>query len=331
MLVAAAILCLLSPGQKVDKPSLELYQRFWVIRKGDVVERLPLSRPEDEPKLSVLYRKSDDYVCWDERGLTVRSGKKSYSTRLPEIAVSLKAQPRDQIKETLELIKQGKRKKTADALAGSLRMGNMVYAVVRWNDSTDKPWLEALVSVDFTEKKPKPKFLGRFSGLSLADKPIDDRLFVLQDKLAMVTQDDRAWGIATYDPKEAKFDFLTLGDQLVEYQRQQAGKALFIEKSSYGTNIAGRVDLADGRRKTLAESHGRMKLVDEQDPPLLIVVGPHGHVVRNLTTGSEMPITNGTVIRRGKSGVVMWSPATTPKAASLLDPKKWSLQAVWAP
>lgn len=296
------------------------------MRQGDFVERLPLSAAPKPAPLSLLYRRGKTFVVWDERGLTIRVGKTVRSTRLPEIAVSPRVFPREEIRANLALMEKGERKKDANALSGAKRIGNDVYLLVRWEDTKAKPWLEALVRVDLTDKNPKPHLLGRFDGLAVTERPIDDKLFLLGDNLAAITQRRDAWGLATFRPKDKSFDFLSIGNRLTQYVPQSETKALFLETTTYDTTLAGRVDLSTGARTTLAEDRGVARLIDAEDPPIATFGGP---VARNLVTGAETPLPASAGLRRGKKGIIVWSPLKDPKRATLYDPTDWTVLATW--
>src|SRR4051812_48053687 len=123
----ALLLCLVVSQTAVDKPTLYFYQDSLIIRRGNDKEAVPLQLAKKPAPLSVLYRRNKTFAVWDERGLTVRIGKKVRSTHLPDIAVSPRVFPRDEILKTIDLIHRGKRKKGANALSGSRRIGNTAY------------------------------------------------------------------------------------------------------------------------------------------------------------------------------------------------------------
>ncbi|RYG49178.1 hypothetical protein EON79_02200 [bacterium] len=284
------------------------------------MRRLSLAPAEPEPKMSVAYRRDARYAVWDERGLTIRDGKKIRSTFLDEIAVSPKAQTREQILDTVALVKKGARTKRAAALSGSRRIGNAAFFVPRWVDSKGQTWLETLVRVDLDKPNPKPQLLLAYKGRSTATRPLDDRLLLFKGKLAMVTSSVGKWGLTTYDPGTSKDEFQELGADL----RQYLPGGLFVEKTNYGTFVAGRVDLESGKRSILAESRDELRLLDETSPLMAIETSSTGITVRNLDSGALANVPLGSQVGRLGNMVAIWSPKTKPTRAAVYNPERWT-------
>ena len=171
----ALLLPLAPPIQAVDAPTLEYYQDHFVVRRGVEAWRVPAHPPATRPVLAVAFRRNQNYAVWDERGLTIRRGEQVRHTFLPDVPTSPRLFEREEILNTVELIRAGKRKRDADSLSGAMRIGNDAFFLVRWEED-GKPWTEALVSVDLSASSLQPKVLGRFEGVSVAYRPIDDRL-----------------------------------------------------------------------------------------------------------------------------------------------------------
>jgi hypothetical protein len=331
MTFAAVIVCLLSQAEKVDKPTVELYQGSFVVRKGNDEERLPITVVPKAAPVSVMFRKDQTYAVWDDRGLTIRVGSQVRSTKMPELAVTPKLFLREEILRNLKRFESGERKKEASALSGSRRIGNEVYFLLRWEDRSMKPWLEALVSVDLAAKNPKPKLLGQYEGFTISKKKIDDQLFVQSDKLSAILQRGESWGLGIYDVKDAAFDFTTLGDRLRQFLPLQWPNARFVEDTAYGTTVAGQTNLVDAERKNLAEGRGPIRFLDTEDPPIVSLTSVDGLALRNLSTGAELKLPPEYGARRSKFGILVWSPAKEPKSATLYDPEAWKTTATWAP
>jgi hypothetical protein len=329
MRVAAVLVCLSFLAPQVDKVTLQYYQDSIVLRQGDAKEVVPLELPKEKPPLSVLYRRNKSYAVWDDRGLSVRYGKRIVSSHLPEVATSPRIFARDEIVKTIALIRQGKRKKNANGLSGSRRIGNTAYFLVRWDDSDRKPWLEVLMSVDLTDPKAKPKLVAKLPGRSLATRPIDSQLVVIEGRLTAVAQKGDAWGMASFDPTLKLFVFNRLGEKLKSYTPINARLGAFVEGTDYGALVAGRVDLVTRTRKTLAESKGSVKFLDGLDPLLVVVTRGETVTVINTVTAAEVRLPASSALRRTSRGVAVWSPYKAPKHAWLYDPARWDLRAEW--
>jgi hypothetical protein len=274
-----------------------------------------------------MFRRNDTYVVWDERGLTVRDGPWSFNTRLEGLPVSPKLQSREQIQETVALNKRGIRNLQARAISGMRRLGTKAYVLVRWDDRDRKPWMEALVSVDLTAPKPKPKLEGQFAGLSIAREPIDDRLMLEDDQLVVPVNTDEGWGLGMFDPERQAFEFSLLGDTLVSYSPRKEG-ALFVEQTAYGAAMAG--TLVNGGKGILFQTRGAMRFLDDQKPELMIATTATGRLLYWSDTGTEMKIGPQDEIRRAGKYILTWSPPANPTRASLYDPARWELVATWA-
>ena len=267
----------------------------------------------------IAFRRDQRWAVWDDRGLTVRDGKNAVTTKLNEIAVSPRAFSRDEIIKTLELFKTNKRKKDSDSLSGSLRIGTKCYFLPRWTDIDGKTWLEALVEVDLGQPNPRPKFLGRFKGFTSALKPIDERLFLVKDRLSVVSSDTGTWGLGSFIDGNGAFEFSPLGTNLVSYFRG----GYFLESTSYNTYIVGQIDLGTGLRKNLFET--RSKLVDLKDGSSVAVVRQKGStVIKNLKTGGQITTEGNAFVAPIDKYVLVWSKDQR-MSAYLYEPVRWTV------
>lgn len=315
--------------QTTEKPTLQYYQQTFVIRCKTQVTRIPLLDPKPKMPLFVAFRRNDNYAVWDDRGLSARHKNRVIHSKLADIATSPKQQSHDDLVDSIAKIKSGERSKDASGISGAMRVGSEAYFLVRWDDKSGKPWLEALVSVDLGAKKPIPKWVGKFHGLSSGSRPIDDKLQVVGGKLAIVSHNADEWGLSTYDPAAKQFEFHPTGAKLEKYEPLNSIQGLFIETSSYGTTIAGRVDLVSGTRKILYEGREQVRYVDLKDP--LIVLGTAGKKTKlvNCETGATRVLPYLLDAKRAGNDILLWTPANTPTAAWLLSPKDWEADARW--
>jgi hypothetical protein len=330
MIGAYLLLCLPLYQEPVDKPTIRYFQETFVVRVGDRRAEVPLQLPKEKPVLSVSFRKNKNYAVWDDRGLTIRIGKIAKSTRLDAISTSPKAFEHEELLQNVELIKKKERSAGATALSGARRVGNLVFFIARWEDKKGKPWLEALVSLDLTEDSYHPKFLARLPGLTLAEKPIDDRLFILNERMSAVVRKGEQWGLATFEPEAAAFEFKEAGHRLETYQPLSSRFGAFVEKTEYGARIGGRIDLQTFGRKNLVEAKGAVRFTDKGDP--LIALISKGDEVRllNTETGAELDLLTSVSMRRTPLGLVVWSPYKDPRRAWLYSLDRWTPLAEWA-
>ncbi len=308
--------------------ALSYLDENFIVRSAAGSEAVPLKLAKPSPRWFTSFRRNDRYAVWDERGLSVRSGQWLHSTRLSEAAVSRKIFDRDEILETVALVKAGKRSREASSLSGAVRIGREVFMLVRWDDADKQPWLEALFRIDLEAAKPKPLLVGRFAGLSKAEGNLDDQMFIRDGKLAIVAAQKAVWGLATYEAK-AGFEFRPMGDVLLEYSRTSPRLGMFTEKTGYGTTVIGRVDWTTGVRRNVAESRGRLRFVDEGEPAVVVESYLNRTRLINIETGAFRWLPASVALRRGKSGLVVWTPFDKPQRAWLYNPERWDQMAYW--
>ncbi len=329
MLTAYLFLCLPVYQEPVDKPSLRYFQENFIVRVGERRADVPLQLPKEKPTLSVSFRKNKNYAVWDDRGLTIRRGKIAKSTRLEDIATSPKVFDREELLSNLEKFKSKERIKSASALSGAKRVGNSVFFLVRWDGKDGKSWLEVLMSVDLTENGYHPKYHARLPGLTLAEKPIDDRMFVMGERLSAVVQKGDQWGLASFEPDSSTFEFKEIGRKLDSYQPLSNRMGAFVERTDYGSRIGGKVDLQLLTRKNLVEAKSGLKFADKVEPLIAILSKNSDFRLINTDTGAELDLLSSVSMRRTPLGLVVWSPLKSPKRAWLYSPERWEVLAEW--
>jgi hypothetical protein len=313
-----ALLTALACAQTVDAPTLEYTKDTFVVRSGRETWRVSPTESGPPPAKDVTFRRNQSFAVWDERGLTIRHGDRSETTQLPAVPTSPRLFPREEIKRTIELLESGERKREASALSGAVRIGPNVYFLIRWEDAQGKPWTEVLVQVDLDRKTLRPEVLGRFSGLSVAFRPVDDRLFYQGDQPAVVTREGNRWGISTFNPVSKELEFRMLGGTLLSFYAINRNEAFFVERTAYGTTIAGRVDLLTGLRRDVYEGRAAARFADTSTPGLLSTSLGDEAWLRSAESGWEVPIAKGAGIRRVGPYALIYRPYSRPTKAQLV-------------
>jgi hypothetical protein len=270
-------LALLLAAQTLEGREITLAYRqgVFLVGQGTAVEAVPVRAPEPPKPTHVMFRRGTSYAVWDKRGLTLRTGKRTRTTRMPEVAVSPRSLRVPRYSRPSNSVKAGTRTKNASTLSGARRIGSVVYFLLRWTDkSSGAPWLEALLHVDLSQKNPKPSLMGRFEGLSTATLPVDDQLFVLKGQLAAVTRRDATWGLSTFDAERRAFEWQPYGARLAGFLPVGARGGLFVERTDWGTTAGGRVDFAGKVRRDLFEGRGPLRFLDTITPPLALMGTP---------------------------------------------------------
>ncbi|HVL37912.1 MAG TPA: hypothetical protein VM328_00850 [Fimbriimonadaceae bacterium] len=321
MTITALAMAALLSGQAPTKPTISYQNSAFVLTSATAKVTVPI-RPEPvKAPPNVMFRRDQAFAVWDAaRGITVRVGSYVYSTKLAEVAVTRKLFSPLQIRETSRLVVEGKRTREATALSGARRLGKDVYFLVRWDDSPqNRPWLEALMKVDLSEPRPKPQLLGRFDGLSMATRSLDDRLLVIGDTLGIVTRLGDSWGVARFEPASGTFTSQAIGQRLLSYASLTPRVIMFVEQTPHKTTLLGRADLGSGARRELYESRGSISILDKSSPVVALIKHEGRLTMHNVETGAQSQGLAGGDVRRTPLGLLHWAPADQPKTAMLLD------------
>lgn len=272
------------------------------------------------------------WAVWDERGLTSRDGEWTHSTRLEEVAVTPKLFSKSEIEANVAAFAKGERKRGATRLTGYALIGTIVYAEGQWVDQSGAVWLEALVKVDLNQERPKASLVGRLPGRTFdAPEPIAS----VQGRLGVVKVVEGAWGIALWSPTESpdeagvESEFRPLGRGLTHFAWGAPGRTLvFVEKTAYGTYLAGRADVTTFFRRNLTESRSVTSVISGE-PAVVRLERERGFVLRSLETGAEMAVAADAGLRSTPHGVLVWTPSTTPEQAALYEVARWRGLASW--
>lgn len=316
-------------GNKVDAPSLKYYHGSFVVTSGTKTTTVPIEQKTVSERNLFQFRRDNHYVVWDERGLTIRHGEKARTSQLEELATSPRLFAKEEIKQTISEVEAGRRAKEAAAMSGAVRIGKDAYLLVRWEDMEHVTWAEALIRVPLEGEKLRPEIVGRFDGLSTAYKLVDDRLFIQGSKLAIVARQGKSWGLATYDPASSKFDFHLMGADLLTYLPTGSTTGFFVERTTYGTIVAAKADLALTDRRPYFEGHGNTRFLDAETPPFILSNSGEATRLHNGITGAQVTIRAGSGIGRAGRYMVVWYPATAPTSATLYLTRTWQIMDTW--
>ncbi len=319
----AGLLCWSSSAVAQTPPSLRYTGGTFIIRDGGKTLRVPAISGKTQPS-RIEYRKDENFAVWDSRGLTIRKGSRTRTTRLPDISLTPKLFSRDDIIANRELISQGTRSKNADAISGSKRIVDKVYFLARWDDKYGVPWLEALVQVDLANDDMQAKLLGKFEGLSTSNHKVDDLLFSDPGYLRVVeSKVDKTWGIASYDLPANKFTFKDCGQNLVFTWRLGPQLALIENRTTYDSKILARLDVDNGASRPLREFVGNASLISSEAPVILKLETANADWVQNLDTSAELQVAQPEALAQAGSMVIVW-PSDNPGKAVLYDPSRWT-------
>jgi len=266
---------------------------------------------------------------FDENGLGIRQGKYRSYTRLNAIATTPKLFSQDQIDEINREVADEKRSLDVAALSGFEVMNDRLYVLLRWETSEKVPWLEAIVQFDLNAKTPQAQLVGRFEGLTTAKGRVDDRLGQYRGSLVAMTQIPEGLGVATYDLAQSKPAYSLVAPRVLD--------AKVIDNSTYAFTVTrtrqasfqiGLIDITRSTYRRAFEFRG--SIVGVERPTLLRISRNGNHSVVNLESGAEMPVPKTAAIRGTAQGVLLWTPAESPKNAQLYSLSSFSLLSGWA-
>lgn len=272
------------------------------------------------------------HVYFDGNKLTVRKGKYTRSTQFPDIPTSPRLFSKEQIQETVQTIQSGAMSRAAAAITGYELLGNSLVLMLRWN-AQGKPAFEALVSFDLSAAQPWFKVLYKMPGISTAPTgtKVADELFVEGGRLGSIGRQGERWGLSTWDLQEQFIRFFPMGTGLARYSipDKDIKRVLFVERTEYGTWLAGSVEMTSLDRTDIAESRDKVSFVSAE-PAILRIDSTQSCRIRYADTGLEQQFAPWTAARFTKAGLLTWKPAATPTSATLYARDTWKPVAEWA-
>jgi len=196
------------------------------------------------------------------------------------------------------------------------------FFLARWRDKSGDAWLEALAEVDLSKKHPEPVVVERIEGYSFAEGSVDDRLLLVQGRLAVVARSEKTWGLALFNPSTRASAYLPLGEKLYGYKQLEPATIVYAETTESGAKRVGLADLATQKRKDLVESRDFESVLPGRP---LVALMAHGkkRSLRTLGSGAEMPLLPTSGCWRSKYGVIVGNA----REAFLYDPADWKLLA----
>lgn len=284
----------------------------------------PAPFPSDNVTLSYSGRQ----ITFDSKGLGIRQGNAYGYSKLPSLAMTTKLFGNKEIAETKAKISSGERQAGFSALSGFEYVGTTLYLLLRWEEKSGQPWLEALVGLDMSQKQLQPKLIGRFDGVSFAKGIVDDRLESWNGGLAAFTVNGEEWGLATMTPENGAKNFVSYGAKAAAARLIPGGlKAIGMTPTNYGTTLVTLVDLATQRARLASEVRGQIRGLVE--PNILHWREGSQNVFTNLETGAELRPTWDSVPVTTSLGLLVYSPSLNPERAALYDPVSFRQTASW--
>lgn len=309
--------------------SLDFAEGQFLVRQGEQVTKIPINRRPPQKDSLFMLKTRGNYIVWDKRGLVIRTKSGVKVTHFEAIARSPKVLSNEQLKANARQYAAKTLSDRATGLSGSEFVGETLYLVPRWEDKSGKPWLEALVAIDLNSKSLTPQLVGKIPGLSLASGLVSDELHRINGRLLLVAKTGATWGLSSWSLAGQFPQYVELGSNLLRYSTRPEDDTLaFVERASYGPEVAGMVTLSNFQRQDLVESSGDLRFVSLQDA--ICKIEDEGTTyLRNGFTGREISFRVPTAFQSTDYGILAWSPPGNPERASLLRNQDFGFLAAW--
>ncbi len=320
--MVSALLLLTAFGQATT-PKLTFQGGAFVVNGASGPEKVLLStaRPatgldRSRGRLTLTLEKKT--VTFDARGLTFAVKGTNYTNRLQAVPVSGKIATKESNEALIRAVKDGSRKLEVSALSGWAVQGKELFLLVRWDDKSGKPWLEALVKVDMGSPRPKPDLVGKFDGLSYARGVVDDVLRIKDGTLWFLAGKEDSFGVASMKTDGSDAVHKRMGDPVAKAELLPGDSTAWtLTPSAYGTSILGFATLDKNEYHLVAEVRGQMRSIV---PPCLAEYrSANGEEVVSLRTGALTSMDANAEWRATSSGLLCWWPAKAPTKAVLYD------------
>jgi len=251
-------------------------------------------------------------------GLTIVSGSRKLTTRVPDFLTSPKAFTRDEIRVNANAIARGTLRRDVASLSGFEVVGDSVFLLMQWRAAADRPFAEGLFQLDGMAERPKPALLTRVPALAVPS-PGGDAVRRFADQLVWLTQTERSWGTARWrlDERAVGYDERGAAAFQVEWVGVEP-RIRFVETTAYGTYLAGEFDDVAGRRN-LTEGRRAARWVSN-DPGVVWRSGADGGSLWFKNSGLVLSLPKAAGLGPSPQGLVVGWPAEKPTAGWLLWP-----------
>jgi hypothetical protein len=311
------------------QPQITFSGGEFTIKDGAETFTVPLSAAQPPPKLSgdrLNIRIGDTLITFDQRGLGIQYRAKGGFTHLPYIATSPNLFDTDEINRIKGLIALNVRFANVSALSGFELVGERLHLLMRWEEKSGAPWLEALVDVDTSGDTPKVNVLARFDGFSFATNKAADELYSRGTQLIVPIKSTRGVGLGIYDTGDKSSRSLDLGP-LVDACTPLGNRFYTVSQTTHGMTAIGLLDPKAERWRPLYETRG--KVVPTSLTGALRIREQSTDLLYAATSGARLDIGTDSAVAQTPYGVLVWSPADKPTQAELREADTWLVLAEW--
>ncbi len=298
-------------------PVIALNGGFFVITEGTVVTKVNTKQWAKPRETAFALKDRKSTLSWDAKGLTVKTGTQVRTTKFADLPTLAKFFTPDEIQSYRSQLASKEVKADAVALSGWERVGEILYLVPRWETKAKKTWLEMIVRVDLNKPSPWIEPMAVVDGFSTAKLAVEDHLIRTPGGVGMVAERDGEWGFSFWGMKDPATTFRAIGQFPRLFDVNADGTVLrFIEKTSYGTQLAGMAKLPTGERSDLAENRDPMHFPGDT-AEIVQISSPKSVTLRNTESGLELKLPASVGVRNVPPGVLVWVPRENPTQAVL--------------
>ncbi len=324
-----AVLTSLGQAQQEPAPKLTLQNQQWVAEFGKKKFYAPIVSRQTKPTqpMTANYRKDDNYVVWDSRGLNLRRGSKLVSTRLESLATDGRWFDRMQIAKNQLLLEYGGYDPSKTELMAHRRFSNRVFLLIRWRTPQGSTWFDGLLRIDLTSKNLSPEPIARFSNIVLPRN--SNSLPIIGHSIIVTDTSKDEWSVAQIQLSDGKVKRKSIGSNLEDLLLGEGGNACFIEETKDGAHLIGWVDLNTLTKSSIYETNGEIRSLDTQAPWVGVLRDDSGMFALSLETGAKLKIGLDKKLARLGQHVVVWSGGRKPTIAELYESTRWRKVAEW--
>lgn len=308
----AAVLVL---GQ-TEAPTLAFRDGAFQVTDAQGSQTVGLKAPLPQKLTTFRYAVKDVEITWKDKKLVYKKGAKATAARLADVLTSPKYFEKDEILQTQFLIQTGKRFASPDGLSGVERIGQVLYFVTHWVQQEQGVWLHALIKIDLAARAPAFQVVGVSTAGPYQVQQVDN-LFTTAGGMTLAAQATDHWATITWDLKSGESSQATGGRGQASLFPLEGQRSLqFVERTSYGSLIAGSFDVGSEMRTNLTESRHPINFIGPRTD-VVRIEEPGRVVLRNTDSGLELVLPKDVGTRAARAGVVVWTPADKPQTAVL--------------
>lgn len=267
-------------------------------------------------------------LTFDDKGVGFRKANRATYATYSSIATSDKIFTKEQADQINRDVAAEKKTLEVSAVSGWEKVGDSVYAILRWDDKQKKPWLEVLMRFDFPNGKPRATYLGRFDSMTFATGRVNDKLIAENGKLICVTHGAQSSLLESFDMATGLFEKKAFGTKFSDAKLIEGSLfGMGLERTPASTTIVSLLDREKAKATPAAEIRGG--ILGLYAPALLHYGDRSRQRLLNLETGAELELPVGCGIEAIDAGILLWTPKAAPTAAALYSPVSFRTLTRW--